>query len=288
MFKLKVQNSILWVTVIVLGVAAVVVGSVKAYSGGSVQNLTENGDIIVNNYNKSSDVGTSEDAMIGAAVASDASHLTQEPKPTALSYLFLSNDLEVDGTAYFDGIVYAYNGLSVSTDEILYQGTLGEIVTSGSFADATTTLFCTQNPFSATSTLAWQQAIVSTAATSSFELSYVTSTSAHPTTIYGASFLGTEGVVTSSALMAVSGATFTTGTTGIVVGGIDSYSTKGTGFNNAHPNSTSWSDYIMVDPNDYVCGVVTGYVTDGAGKTTGGITDVGNTFAGTYQLKWIR
>jgi len=49
------------------------------------------------------------DGVFGAAVASDATHLSQEPKPTAFGNTFFSGDIEVDGTAYFDGNI-SYSG----------------------------------------------------------------------------------------------------------------------------------------------------------------------------------
>ena len=41
---------------------------------------------------------------------------------------------------------------------------------------------------------------------------------------------------------------------------------------------------LMVDPNDYICGVATDY--DGLGSTAG-ITNAANTFTGTYVLDWM-
>jgi len=279
MNRLKVQNSILWVTVIVLGVVAVVSGAVMAYDGGSVQNLTENGDInVINNYGNG--VGQGDSGMIGAAVASEASHLSQEPKPTALSYLYLSNDFEVDGTAYFDGTVYAYNGLTVATDEIMYHGSLGTIVTSGTVADATSTLFCVQNPFSATSTVDLVELIVTGASTSTFDFSTPTSTTSHPTTIYGATFLSPS-VTTTPSL--VNGALFVTSTLSNVMSNVAAYSTPA---GMILPNRTATNvRAIMVDPNDYICGVATNY--DGLGSVEG-LINPSNTFVATYYIRWIR
>jgi hypothetical protein len=100
MSKSKIQNQLLWVAILVVGLLTV--GGIAYSYGGSTQNLTENGDINV--YNSVSP-SLSGETLLGAAVASEASHLSQEPKPTAFGSSYFSGNVEIDGTTYLDGSV---------------------------------------------------------------------------------------------------------------------------------------------------------------------------------------
>lgn len=124
------QNKLLWVAVFAISLVATV-GIVRAFSG-SAQNVIEGGSVSI--YNSG---GQESEGILGTAVASDASHLSQEPKPTAMSYLFLSNDLEVDGTFYLDGTFTSAaagsfaTGLTVTAgDTNVYSLVQGGAVTS--------------------------------------------------------------------------------------------------------------------------------------------------------------
>lgn len=99
MNKLKIQNKVLWVAVMLLAVGGIALVA-NAYSG-SAQIVAESGATI-NVYGGASQKLGSEEAVLGAAVASDASHLSQEPKPTALGATYFSGAIETDGAAYLD------------------------------------------------------------------------------------------------------------------------------------------------------------------------------------------
>lgn len=110
------QNKLLWVAVMVLGVVTVGYG-VSAYSG-SAQNVTESinvaGDYKV--YSSPSEQGSlGGGEMLGAAVASDANWLSQEPKPTALGATYFSDDVEINDVLYADE-VYASGTVSLAGD----------------------------------------------------------------------------------------------------------------------------------------------------------------------------
>lgn len=105
MNNLKTKNKALWVTVMLL--ALVVLGSkVLAYSSQTAKSpqsvIENNGGTVIVNHAGGVALG-SEELSLGAAVASDASHLSQEPKPTALGSTYFSDDIEIDGVVYGDG-----------------------------------------------------------------------------------------------------------------------------------------------------------------------------------------
>lgn len=101
--KIQLRNRALWVVIFLVALVGTVMVA-KAFSG-SAQNVTENGNInVTNNFPAGTAVKMGgEDVMIGAAVAGDATHLSQEPKPTAFGSTYFSSDVEVDGTTYLDG-----------------------------------------------------------------------------------------------------------------------------------------------------------------------------------------
>lgn len=105
MNKLKIRA--LWLAVIGLGVVGVA-GVVAAYSY-SAQNVIENSTVNIYNSGSSSQPSTNGSEVIGTASnASEATHLTQYPPPTAIggdSGLYSKGPIEVDGASYLDGRV---------------------------------------------------------------------------------------------------------------------------------------------------------------------------------------
>lgn len=183
--------------------------------------------------------------------------------------------LEVTGNVLMSGTVEISSTLTVANT--IKQSNLSEYVSSASFADVTTTLFCVQNPFSTTSTADLAQLAVTTAATSTIDLSVVTSTNAHPTGIFGTSLLG---ATTTPSF--INGTTFATNTLGTVINGTTLGSKTGilspsTGYTSA--------TRLQIAPTDYLCGVAT---ASKPGGILGGITDIGNQFEGGYSIRWIK
>lgn len=130
MNKLKIRNRILSLGLIAVSILAIG-GVVFAYSGSSVQNVAENGGTI-NVYNSSPSLGGSE--MLGAAAASNATYLSQYPKPTAFGTTFVNGDFEVSGSSYLDGTLSLTGGInyeesyteSVATTNTLTAAMSGE------------------------------------------------------------------------------------------------------------------------------------------------------------------
>lgn len=148
-------------------------------------------------------------------------------------------------------------------------------VTSGVFADATTTLATITNPFAATSTVDLAMLRVTGVSTTTINISVATSTTGYaPTTAYAT----TTSVVNMAPVMANSSAYIISGTT---VG-------SSSGFNPAAATTTGTiasQQRIQVGPSDKL--VI--WVEDYGGKgSTAGVTNAVNTFAGNYLIRWYR
>lgn len=169
----------------------------------------------------------------------------------------ITNDLLVDGQTTFTG-TSTFSGVSV-------YGSKQQVMSSGSFADATTTLFCVLNPFNATSTVNFAKAMISGASTSTVSLYYGTSTvsTGNSTSTVG----GTLSIIQVSSL--------TANTTGVAFNNI----------NNAITGVYAAGSVasMVVGSSQYVCGVV----GEDSGSTAG-VTNTNNTFAGSYVLQWVK
>lgn len=92
--KLTMQNRILWGAVSLLALLAVS-SVVSAYAGGA--KVVVEGDYI----EASTSLGG--EGVLGASYTSEPTHLTYSDDWMAINSLYEYGDLEVDGTAYFDG-----------------------------------------------------------------------------------------------------------------------------------------------------------------------------------------
>ena len=113
MYKIKLKA--LWVVVLVLGVL-LAGGIAKADSGSVLERVLEK--VLSENLDKVMEyLAPSSDMEFGAAIASDATHLSQEPKPTAMGATYFSSAIEADGIIYADSSIVnagAYSGTTLS------------------------------------------------------------------------------------------------------------------------------------------------------------------------------
>lgn len=175
------------------------------------------------------------------------------------------NDLSVDSLTVSGAIS---GGNLTGTGSLTLTGTstqnsLATVVSSGSLADATSTLFCVANPFAATSTVS-ARVNITNAGTSSWKL-YVAPT----TTIVGlASGQLVDNMLMEAALIATSSAVYvasgvTAGSSGFITSGGGTFSE------------------IYALPGESICGQG---ILDGGALT--GMTNPLNEMAGTYDLTW--
>ena len=153
---------------------------------------------------------------------------------------------------------------------------LSQVVSTGTFANATTTLFAVDNPFAATSTVDLAILKVTGAATTSITLNVGTSTvrrfapaglaNRHATS---SSLINQAPVYDDDLAYLVSGA----------VGNVtDGYTTATT------TTSVTAAQRLVLGPNE----TIVGWIDDNGGfGSTAGATGGANTFAGTYLLRWI-
>lgn len=101
--NIHIQNKALWAGIMLMGLVAAF-SFARAYNGSAPQIVAESGStIVINNYYGSSQDASGLEGTLGTTpVASNASHLSQEPKPTAFGSTYFSGDVEYDGSAYFD------------------------------------------------------------------------------------------------------------------------------------------------------------------------------------------
>lgn len=159
--------------------------------------------------------------------------------------------------------------LTVTGDYIAQAG-FGTFITAGTFANATNTLACVANPFSATSTIDFVGIYMTGYATTTHSI--VTATSTYST-----------GLSTSTTYIAspvTSGMIYATNVTGTAWVSLQS----GVIAANFPPILSYAISKMLVKPNEYVC-IVTG---EGDGGYTTGVTNTANTFAGTYKIRWSR
>jgi hypothetical protein len=253
MNKLKIKS--MWVAMIGLGAVGVWSLALAYDNSTGAQNVIQAN--VVNIYGTDSQNQTTGSEIIGAAAnASNATHLSQDPIPSAIggdSGVYVSGPQEIDGESYFDGSVYTY----ATTSNNGYETK----VFNGSAADATTTLFCIKNPFGVTSTVRVSVQITGPS-TSSVKL-YVapTSTSA-----------GLAGLGTLDDNMLIEAAAINTSTVGYVKSGV----TVGSPGIISSGAGTFYE--VAVSKSNYVCGQIT------AEASVLGVTNPLNTFALTYNL----
>ena len=184
--------------------------------------------------------------------------------PTGFTDVNITNDLVVDGLATLTGAV-TFTGAPVFNNSSSTQNSFATAVSAGTMANATNTLFCVLNPFSATSTVDFAGIYMTGYATSTHSLVVATSTV-------------NVGLSTSTLSLATSliSATNVTGTAWVSL-------QSGVIAANFPPVLSYAVPKMLAKPNEYVCGVA----GDGDGKTDG-VTNSNNTFAGTYKLRWYR
>lgn len=163
------------------------------------------------------------------------------------------------GSITSSGTLTASGAFSVTGTSTL--NTFTSYVSTGSFADATTTIFAVQNPYGATTTVDFAELFVTGASTSTIAISVATSTSQYPSSVSVGSLINSAALATSTLGYIVNGVT--AGSTGFVSAG------------------TAAQNRIIVGPTDYIVGLVTGSIT-------GGVTNPSNTFAGSYLIRWNR
>jgi len=156
-------------------------------------------------------------------------------------------------------------GGNLTTDGSFDLDGLTSYVSTGTFADATTTLACEANPFSATSTADFGSLLVTGPSTTTISLYMATSSVS----------TGRTTSTISGTLSIIQAATVAANSTGIAFSGINNALT-GTYAAGSVQN-------MIVGADEYVC-VVAG---DGSGATAG-VTNAANTFAGSYKIRWTK
>lgn len=249
----------LYLLVIIVLSALVVGGSVKALGGFSWSSVEQKlAEMLFEKISESA-VVLDEEVSLGGA-----NNATRFPHGLDLTS---SGFLSIDGTE----VIGAGGDISIASSDYLLQGSQKFLVTSGNFADATTTLFCQSNPLSVTSTADLASAKITGIATTSVALIMATSTQQTGLTTSTAGF----GVNGGGQLLNINLLTNTTVTNTVFHGGI---------LADPKTNQTSaTATRINVGPNEYVCGVV----GEGNGGSTAGITGAANLFAGTYSIGWL-
>lgn len=181
------------------------------------------------------------------------------------AFITSSSNGRFGATTRFSGVTVGADGLIVNGPTTFSAtttaGSVARTYLSGSFADATTTIFAVQNPFLATSTVSLSELFVTGASTSTIAISVATSTNQYPTSVSAGSLINSASFATSTLGQVVNGAT--AGSTGFVSAGTNS------------------QQRIILGPNDYIVGFVTGSITTG-------VTGTDNTFAGSYRLEIFR
>lgn len=245
----KTKSLAMWLVIGVLGTAGVA-GVVMALSGSfpiGIENCNNCAFTVLNKAQEA--VEGAVDGLLGASGSR------------------FPNGLSADSTSPVVGQVRGKSllatGVITSTAGTLDLNGLNRRVSNGSFADATTTLFCVANPFLATSTAA-ARVVITSASTSSVKL-YVAPTSTSS---------GLAGVGTLDDNMLIEAAPVNTSSLSYIssgaTGGLGAFVSSGTG--------TMME--VIVRPGDYVCGQVT------AEASVNGVINPLNTFAGTYNLEW--
>lgn len=170
--------------------------------------------------------------------------------------------LEVAGRSYFTG------GITNTGTSTL--GSSSVFASSGSFADATTTLACVFNPFGTTSTARYAAFTNTGVATTSVAVVVSTSTRNVGLTTSTVGF----GVNSSAQLLNVNLLRNTTVTNTSFLSSNVTDSRSG--------QSTQTASSFNVAPNEYVCFVA----GEGNGGSTQGLLNTNNLFAGTYDIEF--
>lgn len=174
----------------------------------------------------------------------------------------VDGDLTTSASATFNG--------NVTYSATTTQGSLACTVVSGSFADATTTLFSMTNPFGATSTVRFANADITGVSTSTLNFEMGTTTSANVAPTSNAQISGSliDGSVATSTLAYFSSGV---GTAGMAAGGTTAGGTS--------------QRSIQVGPTERIAL----YATSTNGNAdNGGILGGNNTFAGTFNFEVCR
>ena len=169
--------------------------------------------------------------------------------------------LTMTGDATLEDITLS--GSVTSTGSKFVLNSLDTRISYGSLADATTTLFCVQNPLLTTSTVSARVKITGVT-TSSVKL-YVAPTSSSA----GLAGLGTLGDNQLMEAAAIGTSTLHYFASGVTTGSDGMVSSGGGTFLE-----------VLVSKSNYICGQVV------AEASINGVTNADNTFAGTYTLEW--
>jgi len=144
--------------------------------------------------------------------------------------------------------------------------TLQEIVISGSFADATTTIFARQNPFSATSTCILAELDI-TNGTSTSNFNVGSSTNQYPVSISATALIASTSVATS--------------VPAVIANDMAYADASGT-------TADSGANKMTLLPTEWIVGLVKSSLGGASGALVGGVTGGDNTFSGSYKIKCIR
>lgn len=186
----NLKTSLLVLGILVLGVSVFgvsVIGINRAFAVSSFWNDVEDklvqvlkGEVEMPAYVPSS-VSSVPSERLGAVETSpyNAANLLNNGTLTKWDSGYFWNALEVQQNFYVDGTT---STMGVTPSYTVATSTHGGLVTgeaNGSFSNASTTLFCVQNPMGATSTLTFAELNISAATvTSSFSVSVVSTTQA--------------------------------------------------------------------------------------------------------------
>lgn len=164
------------------------------------------------------------------------------------------NGISADSTSPSAGQL---RGTKLNITSTSTLGDLSSVVVDGTFADATTTVFCSLNPYSVTSTVDLAYLEVTTPATSTVSYTVATSTTAFPISLSGASLISSAEVVTGTLATILNGGT------------------------DPNPGAVS-RNQISVGPSQYVCGLITGNSV----FNTLSVTSPENTLTGRWSLRF--
>lgn len=173
--------------------------------------------------------------------------------------------IEVKGTAFLNGTTTYGSTSSVSPG-------VSDVTLTGTLATGTTTLFCQQNPFNATSTVTLSGLNIMTNPTSSAYVSYVTSTTMFPVPT----------TITTSTLNIITDA--------VVLGGsasstpyVRAGSVQAPGVVVGNSNGS-----VTISPGVYVCGIVKAGSGLSGTPSLGGFTSTNSTLNGRWSARFTK
>lgn len=183
------------------------------------------------------------------------------------------------------------NKFEVGNDGELSLNGLVTVVSAGTFANATTTLFAVQNPFSslatttagrasgisATSTVDLVKIDITGISTTSVRLTVATSTLVKFAPATAADRNATTTSFFNKALLSAAG----TATSTMYSGTLNSPYARNT--DESQPGISSQAR-LLYGPNEHLVG----WITANGEESLAGVTGGSNTFAGTYKIRWVK